>query len=99
MEFLTRELTTILASATWHPWRTRVRRWYLVYRYRQVYMAIHVSLAKGFAAANGWDTSEQFAEYFDFSILDRERQRELILFSRSKDPEHFVRKSSTAHTD
>jgi cytochrome bd-type quinol oxidase subunit 2 len=53
IQFLTRELTAILADATWHPWRTRLRRWHLVRRYGQVYAAIHVSLLKGLVAANG----------------------------------------------
>jgi hypothetical protein len=100
MEFLTRELTIILANATWHPWRTRVRHWYLVRRYRQVYTAMHVSIAKGFAAANNWNTREQYEEYFDFHILDRKRQRELIRFSRNTNSEQFVaRKPPAVHTD
>jgi hypothetical protein len=92
MQFLARELTTILADATWNPWRTRLCRWYLVRRYREVYTAIHVSLFKGLTAINGWDTTEQAAEYFEFPTLNRKRQRELIRFSKSKSREHFIGK-------
>ena len=94
MEFLTRELTSILGDATWHPWRTRLRRWYSVRRYGQLYMAIHVSLMKGLVAVYGWDTPEQAAEYFDFPVLDRKEQRKLIRFSRSNNPENFISKPS-----
>jgi hypothetical protein len=61
--------------------------------YREVYTAIHVSLAKGLAAVNSWDTPEQFTEHFEFPILSRGRQRELIRFSRSKNPRAFYKQA------
>jgi hypothetical protein len=92
IRFLTQEVTQALTDATWHPWRSRLRWWYPLRRYDSVFRAVHLSLLKGVAAFHGLATTEQLAEHFEYALLDRKHQRELIRFSRRKNPENFISK-------